>query len=39
MHDRRRESGNSIALNTSSNGNFYLWSEQMFLWLTSPGER
>ncbi len=26
----------SIALNTSSNCNFYLWSEQMFLWLTSP---
>ncbi len=26
----------SIALNTNSNCNFYLWSEQMFLWLTSP---
>lgn len=27
---------NSLTLNTSSNCNFYLWSEQMFLWLTSP---
>ena len=26
----------SLTLNTSNNCNFYLWSEQMFLWLTSP---
>ena len=26
----------SVALNTSNNCNFYKWSEQMFLWLTSP---
>ena len=26
----------SVALNTSNNCNFYQWSEQMFLWLTSP---
>lgn len=26
----------SIAFQSSSNCNFYLWSEQMFLWLTSP---
>jgi hypothetical protein len=26
----------STALNTSNNCNFYKWSEQMFLWLTSP---
>lgn len=27
----------STQLNTSNNCNFYKWSEQMFLWLTSPG--
>jgi hypothetical protein len=27
---------NSVALDTSNNCNFYKWSEQMFLWLTSP---
>lgn len=27
---------NSLNLNTSNNCNFYLWSEQMFLWMTSP---
>jgi hypothetical protein len=27
---------NSITLNTSTNCNFYKWSEQMFLWMTSP---
>jgi hypothetical protein len=27
---------NSIILNTNNNCNFYKWSEQMFLWLTSP---
>jgi hypothetical protein len=27
---------NSLNLDTSSNCNFYLWSQQMFLWLTSP---
>lgn len=27
---------NSLNLNTSTNCNFYLWSEQMFLWMTSP---
>lgn len=27
---------NSLMLNTSNNCNFYLWSEQMFLWMTSP---
>jgi hypothetical protein len=27
---------NSLNLDTSNNCNFYLWSEQMFLWLTSP---
>lgn len=27
---------NSLTLNTSNNCNFYLWSEQMFLWMTSP---
>ncbi|HSP16786.1 MAG TPA: hypothetical protein VLV78_18715 [Thermoanaerobaculia bacterium] len=26
----------SLVLNTSNNCNFYLWSEQMFLWMTSP---
>jgi hypothetical protein len=26
----------SLNLNTSNNCNFYLWSEQMFLWMTSP---
>ena len=30
---------NSLALNTSSNCNFYLWSQQMFLWLTSPAAK
>lgn len=27
---------NSLALDTSNNCSFYQWSEQMFLWLTSP---
>ncbi|HEX8111269.1 MAG TPA: hypothetical protein VF516_26250 [Kofleriaceae bacterium] len=27
---------NGLALDTSNNCNFYLWSEQMFLWMTSP---
>jgi hypothetical protein len=27
---------NSITLDTSNNCNFYKWSEQMFLWMTSP---
>lgn len=27
---------NGLNLNTSNNCNFYLWSEQMFLWMTSP---
>jgi hypothetical protein len=27
---------NSLQLNTSNNCNFYLWSEQMYLWMTSP---
>ena len=27
---------NSVTLDTSTNCNFYLWSEQMFLWMTSP---
>lgn len=27
---------NGLTLNTSNNCNFYLWSEQMFLWMTSP---
>ncbi len=27
---------NSLNLDTSNNCNFYLWSEQMFLWMTSP---
>jgi hypothetical protein len=27
---------NSLNLDTSDNCNFYLWSEQMFLWMTSP---
>ena len=27
---------NSLMLDTSNNCNFYLWSEQMFLWMTSP---
>jgi hypothetical protein len=27
---------NSLTLDTSTNCNFYLWSQQMFLWLTSP---
>lgn len=27
---------NSVNLDTSNNCNFYLWSEQMFLWMTSP---
>lgn len=27
---------NSLNLNTSTNCNFYLWSAQMFLWMTSP---
>jgi hypothetical protein len=27
---------NSLNLNTSNNCNFYLWSQQMFLWMTSP---
>jgi hypothetical protein len=27
---------NSISLDTSNNCGFYLWSEQMFLWMTSP---
>lgn len=27
---------NSLTLDTSNNCNFYLWSEQMFLWMTSP---
>jgi len=27
---------NSLNLNTSNNCNFYLWSEQMYLWMTSP---
>ena len=26
----------SLTLDTSNNCNFYLWSEQMFLWMTSP---
>ncbi|HEX3583281.1 MAG TPA: hypothetical protein VH087_16040, partial [Thermoanaerobaculia bacterium] len=29
---------NSLALNTSTNCNFYLWSSQMFLWMTSPSQ-
>lgn len=28
---------NSLQLDTSNNCNFYKWSAQMFLWLTSPG--
>lgn len=27
---------NSVTFNTSSNCNFYAWSEQMFLWVNSP---
>ena len=27
---------NSLNLNTNTNCNFYLWSAQMFLWMTSP---
>src|SRR5262245_36110564 len=27
---------NSLNLDTSTNCNFYLWSEQMYLWMTSP---
>jgi hypothetical protein len=27
---------NSLNLNTSNNCNFYLWSQQMFMWMTSP---
>ena len=27
---------NGLKLDTSNNCNFYLWSEQMFLWMTSP---
>jgi hypothetical protein len=30
---------NSIAFPDSNNGNFYKWSEQMFLWLTSKGTK
>lgn len=30
------EPADSVALNTSNNCSFYKWSEQMFLWLTSP---
>ena len=29
---------NSLALNTTPNCNFYLWAEQMYLWLTSPAQ-
>jgi hypothetical protein len=27
---------NSLTLDTSNNCNFYLWSQQMFMWMTSP---
>jgi hypothetical protein len=30
---------NSLAFESSSNCNFYKWSEQMFLWLTSNGQK
>ena len=29
---------NSLNLDTSNNCNFYLWSEQMYLWMTSPAQ-